>query len=115
MDGGRMKSDGAIVVTDVPELADRVELVEGTVGDALRLMDMQRAGNTGIPFIFECLAISLRLDGKRLSVEELHALPMHCLSALLRLGNQALEVNKFFPADDEEEEAAPAEPVDPKS
>lgn len=114
MGDGDMKTDGVITV-HAPELGAHVELHEGTVGDALRMIDAQQAGITGVPFMLEALAISLRVDGKRYSVDELKALPMRCTNALLRIGPQALEVNRFFPKEDGDDDATEAEPRDPKS
>lgn len=109
---GDMKSEGAIVVDDAPELGGRVELVEGTVGDALRLIEAQQAGITGVRFTLEALSISLRVDGRRLSVDELLALPVNCTNALLlRVGPRALEFNRFFPQT-EGEDNPEIKPVD---
>lgn len=116
MGDGDMKTETGVVVSDAPELGARVELHEGTVGDALALIDAQRNGVTGMAFMFMALAISLRIDGKRYSVEELHALPMRCTNALLRIAPRALEINMFTTrADDAEDTDSEPEPHDPKS
>lgn len=115
---GDVQSDVQVVaVEDAPELGARVELVEGTVGDALHLIDQQQAGITGVRFTLEALAISLRVDGRRLTVDEIKALPVKCTNALLlRLGPRALELNRFFPREGgEDEEQEEPETPDPKS
>lgn len=116
MADGDMKNDGAIVIDDAPELGGHVELVEGTVGDALRLIEAQQAGVTGVRFTLETLAISLRVDGKRLNMDELLALPVNCTNALLlRVGPRALELNRFFPrVEGEEDPESNPEDSDPK-
>lgn len=116
MGDGDMKTEtGAVVVNDAPELGTRVELHEGTVGDALQLMDAQRNGVTGMAFLFMALAVSLRIDGKRYTVDELHALPMRCTSALMRIGMRALEINMFTVRDGAEDSDTEPGPRDPKS
>lgn len=118
MGDGDMKTDmGVIVVDDAPALGKRVELHEGTVGDALQLIEAQRNGTTGVDFLFLALSIALRVDGKRFTVAELHAMPMRCTAALLRLGPRALEVNMFLPkeGDDADDDTVTPEPADPKS
>lgn len=103
-----------IVTVDAPKLGAHVELHEGTVGDALRLIEAQQSGAVGFSFMLEALAISLRVDGRRMTVEELKALPMSATSALMRIGTQALEINRFFTREESDDtEAAPVDD-DPK-
>lgn len=116
MGDGDMKTEGVVVINDAPELGAHVELHEGTVGDALQLIDAQQAGVTGIQFVLLALAVSLRINGERRTVEQLKALPVRCTNSLLRIGQQALEVNRFFPkANDDDTADVEPEPPDPKS
>lgn len=115
MGDGDMKTEGVITVTDAPELGACVELREGTVGDALRLLEAQRTGITGNDFLFLALSVSLHINGKRYTPDELLAFPMHCANALLRLAPRALAVNLFTPREDGDESEPEPEPDDPKS
>lgn len=115
MGDGDMKTEGVIVVDDAPELGARVELREGTVGDALRLLEAQRNGTTGNDFMFLALSVSLHINGKRFTPDELLAMPMHCANALLRLAPRALQVNLFTPKEDGDEDAEEPPIDDPKS
>lgn len=103
MDGDTIKTDGVIVV-DAPELGTHVVLVEGNVGDALMLMD-KAAGMPRYEFLMLTLSISLRIDGKPVTLEQIKAMPGSKLKALLRIAPKAVELNQFFEsvADDEED------------
>ena len=107
MDGDEhIKTDGVLIV-DAPDLGALVELREGTVGDALALMD---AAPTlpRFEFLLMTLAVSLRIDGRSFTLAELKNLPGRKLAALLRIAPQAVELNQFFPAaTDEGEDAEP--------
>lgn len=113
MGDGNSKLPEGIITVDAPVLGAKVELHEGTVGDALRLIEAQQSGLVGFSFMLEALAISLRVDGKRLTVEQLKALPMKSTNTLMRIGTQALELNRFFSREDGEESGG-QEPTDPK-
>lgn len=116
MPDGNVNNENVIAIDDAPELGGRVELHEGTVGDALRLIEAQQAGVTGVRFTLEALSISLRVDGKRLSVDDLLALPVNCTNALLlRVGPRALDLNRFFPhVEGEDNPEAVPDDADPK-
>lgn len=103
---GDIKTDGVRVV-DAPELGARVELHEGTVGDALMLMNAS-GEMPRFEFLMLTLSLSLRVDGKRFTLDELKALPGSKLKALLRIAPQAVEINQFF-------DAAESEDDEPKS
>lgn len=89
--------NGNAKVCDEPTLGAHVELIEGTVGDALALIEL----NGKVPNLelgFHALAVSLRVDGRRFTVDELKQLPGSTMPALLRLSSDAIALNNFFPA-----------------
>lgn len=105
MDGDAIKTDGRITV-DAPDLGAHVELIEGNVGDALMLME-QAAKLPRFEFLLLTLSVSLHIDGKRLTLDEIKALPGRKLKTLLRIAPQAVELNQFFEAPAEGEEDTP--------
>lgn len=91
---------------DAPDLGARVELVEGNVGDAMMLMDS--AGKLPrLEFLLLAVSVSLRIDGRRYTLDELKAMPGRKARALLGLANDAMALNQFFPADEGEDDEAP--------
>lgn len=108
MGDGDMKTEEGAILVDAPDLGARVELVEGNVGDALRLIDVARTQSHFV-FLMEALAVSLRIDGRRFTADELRAMPGRKTRALLALGPQAINLNSFF------EPGADTEDDEPKS
>jgi hypothetical protein len=106
MDGDAKTITGPTTI-DAPDLGAHVELVEGNVGDAMMLMDS--AGKLPrLEFLLLAVSVSLRIDGRRYTLDELKAMPGRKARALLGLANQAMALNQFFPAtDDESEDDAP--------
>lgn len=106
MGDGDMKTEDGAILVDAPHLGARVELVEGNVGEALRLIEVART-QSHFEFLMEALAVSLRIDGRRYTADELRAMPGRKTRALLEVAPKAIELNSFFvpePEDGEIEE-----------
>lgn len=91
-------------VIDAPELGASVELVECSVGELLRLLELAQA-DKHVDLTFAALAATLVIDGKRVTEVQLRDLPAHNWRLLfLEIGPRALRINKI-----RQEEATPEE------
>lgn len=90
-------SERTRVIVDAPTLGEKVELVEGTIGEILPLMTMgeNMADGDNATLALSALAVSLRINGTQLSLADLQKLGARKLKALMALAPKALEVNGF--------------------
>jgi hypothetical protein len=89
---------------DAPELGASVWLVECSVDELLPLFVLVEAGKT-VELMLGALAVTLEIDGNRVTEDELRAMGARKFRTLMRIGPQALRINSIVPEADTEKKS----------
>jgi hypothetical protein len=93
---------------DAPKLGASVYLVECSVGEILPLLKLAQEGDTQ-QLMLACLAVTLEIDGERVSIEDLRNFGARKFHALMALGPQALRVDGIIAEEEQEQDEAAEE------
>jgi hypothetical protein len=85
---------------DAPTLGASVYLIECSVGEILPLLKLAQDGDVQ-GLMLACLAVSLEIDGERVSIDDMRNMGARKFTALMQLGTRALSVNGINAGTDE--------------